>query len=57
MPKNPSATASQSATLSDAALQTVQAVLSAVGLQPAALLPVLHDIQHALATCPMRQCR
>ena len=52
MPTSHSAAALPSATLSDAALNTVQAVLTADLHQPGALLPILHDIQDALGYVP-----
>lgn len=52
MPNNPTAAALRSATLSDAALHTVQTVLASEGRQPGALLPVLHGIQDALGYVP-----
>jgi len=48
-----SAAALRPATLNDAALHTVQAVLDAGGgHRPGALLPILHDIQDALGYLP-----
>lgn len=52
MSNNPTAATLQCATLSDAALYTVQALLASGGQQPGALLPILHDIQRALGYVP-----
>ena len=52
MSNNPTAAALQCATLNDAALHTVQALLASGGQQPGALLPILHDIQRALGYVP-----
>jgi formate dehydrogenase subunit gamma len=52
MSNKPTTAALQCATLSDAALYTVQALLASGGKRPGALLPILHDIQDALGYVP-----